>query len=134
MNEFNWRLEGRDFQPTLEKWWEGKDFVVLPPELLPERIFVVSDNVDDIYAIPVYITDSKFAWMGFPTSKPNRHLPVSYKKEAFQYLLNIIEITMKYNGYDRLITTSFHPVIMDNLEDRGFQNTEQTNFFLKYIK
>ena len=134
MNKFNWRLESRDFQSTLATWWDGQNFAILTPELLPERIYVVSDSTGDIYAVPVYVTDSKFAWIGFPTARPGTGLESSYKKEAFQFLLNIIETTMKYNGYDRLITTSYHPVVMDNLTLRGFENAEQTNFFIKKLE
>lgn len=132
----NWRIVNRDFQPTLKQWWEARGFPVLPKELLPNRIFVVYDNEMDLYAVPVYVTDSEFVWMGFPTGNPLLHTYEGKDRiEAFQYIMDIIETTMKYEGYTRIITTSMTPSIMSNLETRSFIRTDEgTNFYIKILQ
>ena len=132
----NWRLENRSsFGNTLQQWWNERDFV-MAKELLPERIYVVSGYSGmDLYAIPVYITDSEFAWMGFPTGNPRiKEVDSKTRTEALNYLIEVIQTTMKYQGYSRLFTTSFHPTIMETLDNNGFTNAEQTNFYVKILE
>lgn len=134
---FKWRLESRDFQPVLDQWWKHKNFPSLPKELLPERIYIVSDeNGSDLFAIPTYTTDSQFVWMGFPTGSPkSEELNREDKDKAINFLLGVIETTLKYNGFSRVITTSMHPTIMKNLEDREFAKTDVgTNFYIKILE
>jgi hypothetical protein len=132
---FEYRIEGRDFQPVLKKWWEGQDFVVLTEELLPNRIFVASLNGVDFYAIPVYATDSAFAWMGFPTANPEiKQEDKELKSSCFVYLLEQLETCLKRDGFSRIITTSMHNSVMNNLEKRDFLKVDEgTNFFIKIV-
>ena len=53
------RLESKDtFYDTLCEWWADWKFPVVAITSLPERIFVVSNDGVDLYAIPVYFGDS----------------------------------------------------------------------------
>lgn len=130
----NWRLENKlNYYSKLVEMWTDWGFAILPIECLPDRIYVVYDeNNIDLYAIPVYITDSNFAWIGFPTG--NKKAPKTSKEGAFKYLLDIIGTTLKYQGFSRLITTSMNPKLMKEFEESDFSiNDEGCTFYLKIL-
>lgn len=131
--DFKWRLESKEnFYNVLSDWWRMWGFPIIPYEALPMRIFVVSKNNTDLYAIPVYITDSDVCWIAYPTS--NRCADKELKTGAFQYLLGVVEIAMKYQGFNRLTTTSDTPKLMEMFEECGFIASDlQTNHYTKLI-
>lgn len=137
MNELKWRLETKsNYYPTLVKRWEEWEFPIIPFVNLPDRIFVVyrhNDNdsgVDDIYAIPVYLTDSGICWIGFPTG--NKNVDKQHKEGALEYILNVIGECMKYQGYTTIFTTSSNPKLCSSFEESGFMETD--NNVKHYIK
>ena len=70
-----------NYYNTLVEWWNVHNFPVLSIESLPDNIYIVSREGLDLYAIPVYITDSNWCIIGFPTS--NKMAPKEYKKEFY---------------------------------------------------
>ena len=104
---FSWRVENKnDYYDRLVDWWVLQSFTVIDIDNLPNKIFVVSHNKtsEDLYAIPLYETNSNIAWIGFPTS--NRNAKKEYKEGAFNYLLDKIETCCQLMGFSVLFTTS----------------------------
>lgn len=132
-----WRLESRDsFYEVIKQWWVSRGFPVIPFHGLPSRIFVAYIEDDksytDVYAVPVYVTDSNIAWIGYPTSNPM--VTKDARKGAFPFLLEVINVAMKYQGYGTLLTTSMHPKLMADFEANDFiKSDEGTNFFTKNL-
>ena len=56
-------------------WWDEWNFPHVSYTSLPERMFVVSMDGIDLYAIPVYVGDSDVCMIGFVTgNKKSRDL------------------------------------------------------------
>lgn len=131
----DWRLENREsFYDTLVEWWKAWEFPVLSKEMIPNRIFVVFDKETqtDLYALPVYITDTKLCWIGFPTS--NRQASKEMKKGALEYILEVMTHTLKYEGFKMIMTTSGTPKLMGEFLNSGFEETEQgVNYYIKLL-
>lgn len=133
----NWRLESKDnYYPNLKAWWEQHGFPVLTYDSLPIRIFVVykvlPESYVDLYAVPVYMTDSSFCIIGFPTS--NKEADKQYKEGALEYLLEKIETTMKYEGKGIIMTTSATGSLMEKFDSQGYQRAEEkVNYYTKNI-
>lgn len=135
--ELKWRLESRDsYYETLVSWWTDWNFSILPFKSLPQRIFVAyredNESFTDLYAIPIFMSDSDLCWLGFPTS--NKKASKELKEGALEFLLDKIEVCIKYQGYDRIITTSFHPKLMEAFSKRGYvMSDEKTNYYTKEL-
>lgn len=131
----DWRLENREsFYDTLVEWWKEWGFPIIAKEMIPNRIFVVFDKETqtDLYALPVYITDTSLCWIGFPTS--NRKASKEMKKGALEYILDVMTHTLKYEGYKMIMTTSNTPKLMDEFLNSGFEETEQgVNYYIKLL-
>lgn len=132
---FNWRLENRDsYYTTIRDWWEKHEAFngsILRKETLPNRVFVVSNDDKDLFAVPVYVSDADFCYIAFTTSNPYAEL--KEKVGALEYLYDKIQVSMKYNGFARVITTCNVSGLMRTLERGGFENVEQTNYFIKVL-
>lgn len=140
----NWRLENKEnFYPVLQQWWKDWEFPEIPFSTLPERIFVVYKKLDtidpnarevitDLYAIPVYLSDSDMCWIGFPTS--NKQATKYAKEGALDYLMEKVETCLKYHGYRVLITTSNTPKLMELFDRRGFITSDKgVNYYTKNL-
>lgn len=132
---FEWRLENKNtFYETLVGWWtKHKAFndKIIPYKSLPNRIFIVSKNGEDLYAVPVYISDSDFCYLGFITSNPKAG--VKSKHGALRFLYNIISIVMKSQGFDRIMSKTNERGLTRELLNSGFIFTEKTGYYIKNI-
>lgn len=125
-----WKLEKKEnFYDTLVKMWEEHNFPVMPYQRVANRIFVAygfGENNEPIvlYAVQVYITDSTMCQIAFPTS--NKNAPKELKKrEVLESLIDIIQVCMKYEGFDFIYTTSENPKLMEIFSGRGFQPSDE---------
>jgi hypothetical protein len=125
------RLENRDtYYETLVKWWVRWDFPVLEKTSLPHRIFVVSAEGIDLYAAPVYVSDSALCWIGFITG--NKDTEKKYRKNALNFLLYNTEQYMKSIGYELIMTVSSNPVLKKLFEDANYISSSKN--IVEYIK
>lgn len=107
---FSYRLESKDtFYYTLCEWWADWKFPAVAITSLPERIFVVSNDGVDLYAIPVYFGDSDLCWIGFVTG--NKNSTKVQRDGALEYLLDMVEYYMKGIGARIAMTVSGTPVL-----------------------
>lgn len=129
----NWRIETKEsYYETLVQWWNDWDFPIIPYGSLPTHIYVVEKEGIDLYAIPLFLTNSDICWIGFPTG--NKKANKDLKEGALEYLLNIIEIVCKSQGFRLLLTTSDTPKLMNVFESIGFTKSDEgTNFYTKNI-
>lgn len=125
------RLEYRDdYYETLVNWWTKWNFPILLKSSLPERIFVVSAEGVDLYAAPVYVSDSSWCWIGFITG--NKEAKRNVRKNALKFLLYNIEHYMKSIGYDLIMTVSSNPVLKKLFEDAQYSSSSKN--IVEYIK
>ena len=69
---FSCRIENKhDFYNTLCEWWTDWKFPLMSIDAIPNNICVVSNEGVDLYAVPVYLSDSEVCWMGFITGNKN---------------------------------------------------------------
>lgn len=114
-----WRLENKaTFYDTLKVWWAEWDFPIVGYSSLPERIFVVSYDDTDLYAIPVTVGDSDMCMIGFITG--NKNTTKEQRTGALDYLLDKVETCMKYNGYRVMITFSGTPSLKKLFKDNNY--------------
>ena len=127
-----YRIENKkDYYETLEGFYKGHDFDALPFHTLPESIYVVSISGIDIYAIPVYKTDSALAWLAFPVSNPEVS---GYEKNTFSGLIGFIGDKLEEEGYSIIFTTSGIPRLQDKLIMSDFQEGDlNINQYFKLI-
>ena len=125
------RLENRDtYYETLVKWWLRWDFPVLDKTSLPHRIFVVSAEGIDLYAAPVYVSDSTICWIGFITG--NKYADKKHRKNALNFLLYNTEQYMKSIGYELIMTVSSNSVLKKLFEDANYISSSKN--IVEYIK
>lgn len=125
------RLEHKeDFYKTLCIWWSAWNFPAVSYSALPERIFVVSADGVDLYAIPVYLSDSDFCWIGFVTG--NKNSTKKMRSGALSCLNKYIEKEIKKIGYKLLITVSGTPVLKKMFTDEDYIVSGQN--YNEYIK
>ena len=125
------RLENSEtYYETLVEWWTKWDFPVLLKSSLPKRIFVVSAEGVDLYAVPVYVSDSSWCWIGFITG--NKDAKKKYRKNALNFLLYNVEQYMKSLGYDLIMTVSGNPVLKKLFEDSNYNSSSKN--IVEYIK
>ena len=126
-----WRLENKKtFYDTLVRWWSDWDFPTVGYSSLPERIFVVSYDDTDLYAVPVTVGDSDMCMIGFITG--NKNTTKEQRNGALDYLLDKIEVCMKYNGYNVILTISSIPSLKRLFEDNNY-NVSVGNEYTKRI-
>jgi hypothetical protein len=114
-----WRLENKKtFYDTLVSWWSDWNFPIVAYSSLPERIFVVSHDDTDLYAIPVTVGDSDMCLIGFITG--NKNTTKEQRTGALDYLLDKVETCMKYNGYRVMITFSGTPSLKKLFKDNNY--------------
>ena len=134
---FTWRLENKnstDFLDTLYSWWEKHEAFnnkVIEFKSLPTRIFVVTKNGEDLFAVPVYISDSDFCYIGWVTSNPDAAL--RDKALALDYLYNIISIVMKSQGFDHILSKANAKSLQRVAERNGFNNVGETTYHIKNL-
>jgi hypothetical protein len=125
------RLESKDtFYSTLCEWWTDWKFPVVAITSLPERIFVVSNDGVDLYAIPVYFGDSDLCWIGFVTG--NKKSTKVQRNGALEYLLDMVELHMKGIGARIAMTVSGTPVLKRLYETSDY--TVSAKGINEYIK
>lgn len=125
------RLENKErYYETLVDWWSKWNFPILDKASLPQRIFVVSAEGVDLYAVPVYTSDSSWCWIGFITG--NKHAERKYRKNALNFLLYNVEQYMKSIGYDLIMTVSGNPILKKLFEDGNY--TSSSKNIVEYIK
>lgn len=126
------RIEHKsNYYKILKKWWKEHNFPILGYDALPENIFVAYNERKDICAIPTYMTDSDFCYLGFITINPLAS--VREKFEAIPFLTENIGSVVKKDGYNRLFITCSVSGLMKSLERSGFQFLEKTNYYLKNL-
>lgn len=127
------RLESKDtFYSTLCEWWTDWKFPVVAITSLPERIFVVSNDGVDLYAIPVYFGDSDLCWIGFVTG--NKRSTKLQRDGALEYLLDMVELHMKSIGARIAMTVSGTPVLKRLYERSEYVlSAEGINEYIKRI-
>jgi len=127
------RLESKDtFYSTLCEWWADWKFPVVAITSLPERIFVVSNDGVDLYAIPVYFGDSDLCWIGFVTG--NKRSTKLQRDGALEYLLDMVELHMKSIGARIAMTVSGTPVLKRLYERSEYVlSAEGINEYIKRI-
>jgi len=125
------RLENKDrYYETLVEWWTKWNFPVLDKSSLPERIFVVSAEGVDLYAVPVYASDCTWCMIGFVTG--NKDADKKYRKNALNFLLYNTEQYMKSIGYELIMTVSSNPVLKKLFEDANYMSSSKN--IVEYIK
>jgi hypothetical protein len=128
---FSYRLESKyDFYDTLCEWWEDWNFPVVSITSLPERVFVVSNDGVDLYAIPVYFGDSDLCWIGFVTG--NKKSTKIQRNGALEYLIDMVEAHMKHIGARIVMTVSGTPVLKRLYETSDY--TVSAKGINEYIK
>lgn len=126
-----WRLENKtSFYDTLVKWWSDWGFPIVGLSSLPERIFIVSHDDTDLYAVPVYVGDADICMIGFITG--NKQSSKEQRTGSLDYLLDKIETCMKYNGYNVVLTISGVPSLKKLFEDNNY-NVSIGNEYTKRI-
>jgi len=125
------RLENSEtYYKTLVEWWTKWDFPILLKSSLPKRIFVVSAEGVDLYAVPVYVSDSAWCWIGFITG--NKDAEKKHRKNALNFLLYNVEQYMKSLGYDLIMTVSGNSVLKKLFEDSNYNSSSKN--IVEYIK
>ena len=127
------RLENKfDFYKTLCMWWDEWNFPHVSYTSLPERIFVVSMDGIDLYAIPVYVGDSDICLMGFVTG--NKKSKKELRSGALNILNKYIEEVMKRDGYRIIMTVTGTPVLKKMFSDEDYiMSGKDYNEYIKVL-
>jgi hypothetical protein len=127
------RIEHKiNFYETICKWWDGRKFPRLPYECLPSMIFVVSFEGKDVYAMPVYTTDTNTCFIGFVTGSHDS--TKEERKEALSSLTKFVESYMKMLGISVVITSTASTHLKKLFEAEGYKKTgENYNEYLKIL-
>ncbi len=121
---FKKRIEHKEnFYKTIEQWWVDNDFPNIGFSAMPENIFIVSKDDVDLYAVPLYITDSSICIIGFPTG--NKTADKEIKVGALDFIIEEIKKDIKEIGYDTILTASMNPKLMDLFVRCGFSVTDE---------
>ena len=113
------RLENKkDFYNTLCIWWDEWNFPHVSYTSLPERIFVVSKEGIDLYAIPVYVGDSDICMIGFVTG--NKKSTKKLRFGALNILNKYIEEVMKRDGYRIIMTVTGTSALKKMFSDEDY--------------
>ena len=99
---------------------------------LPNNIFVVSNEEVDLYAIPVYLSDSDVCWLGFITG--NKNSTKALRSGSLDYLVKYTEHYLKQSGREFVMTVSNTPVLKKIFEDNGYlMSGSNVNEYIKKI-
>lgn len=121
-----------DYYKTLCIWWKDWKFPVIAYTSIPERIFVVSNDGVDLYAVPVYASDSDFCWIGFITG--NKNSTRELRKGALSSLINHVEVEMKKSGFRLIMTVSGTPILKKTFLDNNYLlSSEGINEYIKLL-
>lgn len=130
---FSCRIENKhNFYNTLCEWWTDWKFPVMSIGSLPNNIFVVSNDGVDLYAIPVYLSDSDVCWIGFITG--NKKSTKALRSGSLDYLIKYTEQYLKQYGREFIMTVSNTPVLKKIFKDNGYLlSGEGINEYIKKI-
>lgn len=133
--EFEWRLADKsECYQQLLSWWRSHDAFhgkIIEYKTLPNRIFIVSNKGKDLFAIPVYISDSDFCYIGWVTGNPEAGIKEKYG--ALEFLYKVIFIVMKSQGFDHILSKTNESGLRRVLENTGFQDADKTHFYIKNL-
>lgn len=130
---FSCRIENKhNFYDTLCKWWVDWKFPIMSIDALPNNIFVVSNKGVDLYAVPVYLSDSDVCWIGFITG--NKNSAKALRSGSLDYLIKYTEHYLKQSGRKFIMTVSKTPVLKKIFKDNGYLiSGEGINEYIKNI-
>lgn len=122
----------KDFYDVLCEWWSRWDFPFLPYDSLPNRIFVVSYDKKDVYAMPVYETDTNTCFIGFVTG--NTLAKKNERKNSLNILNKFIEDNMRSLGFKVILTVTGTETLKNLFSQEGYIKTgENYNEYLKIL-
>lgn len=123
----------KDIYSQMKEWWEGHNFPVVNPSLLPHKTFVCyNDNDIPVYSVCFYNTDSNLCWIGWEISNPN--VDKSETKGCFAHLFKVVESYAKHLGYDVMFTTTDKKSIEGTLTKQDwYRADENVNHLIKEI-
>lgn len=119
-----------DFYETMKSWWTDWGFPVVNIDALPENIIVVYHEDKEVYAIPLYLSDSSFCWVGFITG--NKKSSKKEREGSLTFGLNSISDFLQYTGYKLLFTITSNSFIDKSLIESNFLVTNKN--IKEYIK
>lgn len=130
---FSCRIENKhDFYDTLCQWWTDWKFPIMNIDMLPNNIFIVSNDGVDLYSVPVYLSDSDVCWIGFITG--NKHSTKNLRSGSLGFLLNYTEQYLKDSGRKFIMTVSGNQVLKKTFADNGYLlSGENINEYVKKI-
>jgi hypothetical protein len=119
-----------DFYDTMKQWWNDWGFPVLSIDALPENIVVIYHKEQEVYAIPLYLSDSNFCWVGFITG--NKKASKIAREGSLTFGLNSVSDFLQYTGYKLLFTITSNSFIDKSLIEANFFVTNKN--IKEYIK
>ena len=101
-------------------------------DALPNNIFVVSNQGIDLYAVPVYLSDSDMCWIGFITG--NKNTTKELRKGSLDYLIKYTEEYLRISGRKFIMTVSKTPILKKTFTDNDYiLSGENINEYIKKI-
>lgn len=100
----------------MDSWWIGHKFPSIPLDVLPKKVFIYNNGVDDTYCCTMYETDSLLAWVAWQISNPN----IESNKDELNDIFKVMTLYAKNLGYKLLFTTSKHTTVINSLLDNEF--------------
>jgi hypothetical protein len=119
-----------DFYETIKQWWIYWEFPILSIDALPENIVVVYHENQEVYAIPLYLSDSNFCWIGFITG--NKKASKKEREGALTFGLDSVSEFLQYTGYKLLFTITSNSFIDKSLIESNFFITNKN--IKEYVK
>lgn len=121
-----------DFYETMSEWFNQHGWNPAPTiNLLPEKVFVANNGVDDVYCCCLYETNGGFAVIAYPLSNKEVKKNIKDLEDIF---LAISDYADKSN-IEMLFTTSNTEVVENALIDTGFSlGDTQVNQYIKWVK
>lgn len=130
-----WKIFNKtEFYDTLVEWWQGHEAFygkILAIEQLPERIFVAIVDNEKVAAIPVYVSDADWCYIGFTTTNP--YVNVKKLKGVLEFLHLVIEVKMRQEGFNTLLSTCNIRSLERVLDKSNYKFVEETNYYIKNI-
>ena len=130
-----WKLERKDeCYDLLCEWWRKHEAFgggIIPKESLPERIFFVINDGIRLFAVPVYVSDSDFCYIGWVTSNPN--VNSRSKVGALEFLYNIISAHMEMEGFKRILSKANNKSLQRISMRAGFESAGETTYYIKNL-
>jgi len=107
-----------EFYDTFSAWLTTQSFPLINKEVLPENVFVLYSDEVPCYSVWVYYTDSKLAWLAFPSS--NKNVNYKNKQGGLPFLFNHVCDYLKRKKMLTAFTTSGTENVIKALEETGF--------------